>query len=94
MDTRGIVRKRECANSHRFFTQETYLGLSNTLLPPKTPKVKRKLDESRVLRVLDKHNGNKYAAAQEMGVPYSTFRGWITAIKEKSNETEGVQRGV
>jgi Zn ribbon nucleic-acid-binding protein len=26
----GNIRRRECANSHRFFTEEKVLGLSNT----------------------------------------------------------------
>jgi hypothetical protein len=86
LETRGLVRKRECANLHRFFTQETYLGLSNTLLPPKKPKPKRILDEARIWRVLEKNGGNKSSAAEEMGVPESTFRGWVCKLKEKRDE--------
>jgi transposase len=78
---------------HRFFTQETYLGLSNTLLPAKKPKLKKPIDEARILRVLEK-NPSQRMAAKEMGVPWSTFVGWIRKLKEKSNDSEGMQRGV
>lgn len=30
LETRGDVRRRECANLHRFLTQEIVLGPSNT----------------------------------------------------------------
>lgn len=92
LDTRGSIRRRQCANLHLFYTQEAYLGPSSIRLPkaPKPPRVKKQLDEARIWRVLEKNGGNHRMAAEEMGVPFSTYCGWVRKLKEKRNADKGM----
>ena len=90
MDTRGgSIRRRECANLHRFFTKEAYLGPSNTKPKKiKPPPVRDSWGTTRMLHLVKKHNGNKAAAAAEMGVAPATFYYRYQQIKENESEPD------
>jgi len=71
LDTRGVIRRRECANLHIFSTEEV------NHVKPTVTRVKRPIPEhwdvARMVALVNKHSGNKAAAAREMGMPRPTF---------------------
>lgn len=86
LDTRGAVRRRECANLHRFFTEEMPLGPSSTALKP----IPEEWQVARMMELIEKNNGNRAAAAREMGITVNTFNGRLKMIQRRGNDSKGL----
>ena len=68
LETRGIIRKRECANNHRFYTSETLV----------VPKENQVSDEQiafikHAMNVIEDNHGNISASARELNMRRHTL---------------------
>jgi DNA-binding NtrC family response regulator len=60
-----------------------------TLVPGSAPRTLREIEMDHILRVLDKHGGNKPAAAAELGIVLKTLYNKLNQWQEERSKTAG-----